>query len=293
MLMLSGAEAKVKQHAERLEKTKSLLMLVIVSHGEEVAEESLSITRSKLRLELRGLLQPCDYNFIPQNLSGTCEWIWTNPVFARWVTIGATGPVESVDRIMCIYGTGGCGKSVLAASIVKRLEHQDKVSSLFSFRAVRGSQRKLVDFLRTYLWHLLRHASDEDLYPIYTPLMKPLSMNEHNLGDAIKLAGELVGSTLYCVIDAVDESLDDWSRSEDGSLNYILELIRTVPNLCLILLGREPALRAAMSIIPSNIEITEDVVMHDIYKFIDVELDRSLNVQTPAIRELVRQSLQE
>ncbi|KAI1781536.1 hypothetical protein F4818DRAFT_451557 [Hypoxylon cercidicola] len=72
-LMLSGAEAKVKQHSERLEKTKSLLMLVIISHGEEVVEENLSITRSNLRLELSDILQPCDHNFIPRNLSGTCE----------------------------------------------------------------------------------------------------------------------------------------------------------------------------------------------------------------------------
>lgn len=45
MLMVSGAENKVKQHAERLEKTKSLLMLVIISHSEEVVEGE---TRNRL-----------------------------------------------------------------------------------------------------------------------------------------------------------------------------------------------------------------------------------------------------
>lgn len=214
-------------------------------------------------------------------------------MFVRWATVGATGPGELADRMMCIYGTKGCGKSVLATYIVKRLELQDKVASLYSFWAVRASQRKLVDFLRTYLWHLLQHVSDKDLYEIYTALMKSLPIDKSNLGDAIKAAGRLIGSAIYCVIDAIDESLDDWSRIKDGSLKYILELAKALPNLRIILLGREPAMRAAMTISPLSIEITEDIIRHDIHKFIDVELDRSLKVQTPVTRELVRQSLQE
>lgn len=75
-------------------------------------------------------------------------------------------------------------------------------------------------------------------------------------------------------------------------MKYVLELAKALPNFRLILLGREPAIRTAMTIIPSNIEIAEDMVRHDIHKFIDVELDRSLKVQTPTIRQLVRQSLQ-
>lgn len=226
ILMVSGVETKVKQHSERLEKTKSHLMLVIISHGEEVVEgenlkkfakpqyahsmtESLSISQSNLRLELSNLLRPCDHNFIPQNLRGTCEWIWTHPTFSRWVTVGATGLENLTDRMVCIYGTKGCGKSVLAASIIRHLEAQGKVASLFSFWAVRGSQRKLIDFLRTHLWHLLQHVSDEDLHAIYTPLMRSLPINQHNLGQAIKEAGRLIGSTVYCIIDAIDESLDD------------------------------------------------------------------------------------
>ncbi|KAI1413928.1 hypothetical protein F5Y13DRAFT_198341 [Hypoxylon sp. FL1857] len=293
VLMISGVETKIKHHSERLEKTKSLLTLIILAHGDEIAEESLSTTRANLQLELRDLLRPCDHSFIPQNLSGTCEWIWTHPVFSRWLAIRITSPSDLEAQIMCIYGTKGCGKSVLAASIVNRFKAQDKVAALFSFWAGRASQRKLVDFLRTLLWHLLQRISDKEVQTIFTPLVRSLPINESNLGDAIKKAGVLVKSDIYCVLDAIDESTDDWSRPQDGCLKYVVDLVRAIPNLRLVLIGREPAMRAAKTLTTSNVEITEDTIRHDIGKFVDVELDRSLKVKTPPIRELVRQSFQE
>ncbi|KAI1458109.1 hypothetical protein F4805DRAFT_425526 [Annulohypoxylon moriforme] len=293
MLMVSGFEAKVKHHVDRLEKTKSLLMLVILAHGDEVAEASLSTTRANLRLELKDLLRPRDHNFIPSNLSGTCEWIWTNPTFSRWLNVGTTNPRDYAARMMCIYGTKGCGKSVLAASIVDRLKAQGKVAALFSFWAGRESQRKLTDFLRTLLWHLLQHIPDKDIQTIYTPLARSLPFNHHNLGDAIKKSGVLIGSPIYCVLDAIDEAADDWSQSEDGGLKYMLELLQALPNFRLLLLGREPAMRTAKASTTLAVEITEDTVRHDIHKFIDVELDRSLKVQTPIVKQLVRQSFHE
>ncbi|KAI1208286.1 uncharacterized protein F4807DRAFT_432316 [Annulohypoxylon truncatum] len=208
--------------------------------------ESLSTTQANIRLELQDLLRPCDYNFIPPNLSDTCEWIWSHPVFSQWLpTIGIAGHGNFAPRMMCIYGTKGCGKSVLAASIVERLKIPDKVAALFSFWASRESQRKLTDFLPTLLWHLLQYISDEDIQTIYTPLVRSLPFNQHSIGDAIKKTGILIELTISCVLDAIDESADDWSRCQGGSLEYVLELLQAVPDLHPVLLGREPAMQDA------------------------------------------------
>lgn len=255
--------------------------------------ESLLTTRKTLRLELKDLLRPCDHNFIPQNLSGTCEWIWTHPIFSRWLTVKSTDPRELPARMMCIYGTKGCGKSVLAASIVEHFKAEGKIAVLFSFWAGRESQRKLTDFLRTLLWHLLQRISDDDAQKIYTPLIMSLPFNQHDLSNAIKKAGLLIPSRIYCVLDAIDESADDWSQPKSGSLKYVLELLQAMPNFRLILIGREPAMQAAKALTALNVEITEDTIRHDIHKFIDVELDRSLKVRTPTIRQYVRQCFQE
>ncbi|KAI0538634.1 hypothetical protein GGR58DRAFT_500980 [Xylaria digitata] len=293
-LLIHGLEGKIKGYHERLDKAQSALTLVIVAQNDAVVQENLTISRSNLRLKLNDVLLPSGYSFIPQNLQGTCEWIWTHPVFCEWQKDPTqSSPVGHERRIMCIHGPKGCGKSVLAASIVEKLKSQDKLAVGFSFWAGSHNQQKLLAFLRTFLWHIIQHIPDDNLAQISAPLLESLPLTERILEDVISIAVKVIKPRIYCIIDGIDESVDDWTRPSAGGLRLALDLTKAHTNLRVILLGRDASMRSASGLTPLIIEITEDLIRPDINQLILYHLDSSLKVQDAATRQLVQETLQE
>ncbi|RWA07336.1 hypothetical protein EKO27_g7769 [Xylaria grammica] len=285
---------KIKKYHERLDGAKSSLILVIVAQNEAIIEENLTTSRSNLRLKLNDVLLPSGYNFIPQNLEGTCEWIWSHPVFCEWKRDPASStPVGHEHQIMCIYGPKGCGKSVLAASIVEKLKSQAKFAIGFSFWAGSHSQQKLLAFLRTFLWNMIQQIPDDSLDQISAPLLKSIPLTEKALEDIILIAIKAIKSHVYCIIDGIDESVDDWARPDAGGLRLVRDLAKAHANLRIVLLGRDASMRPATSLTPLRIEITEDLIRPDINRLILHHLDSSLNIRDPATRQLVQEALQE
>ncbi|KAI0449625.1 hypothetical protein F5B21DRAFT_509003 [Xylaria acuta] len=293
-LLISSFEGKIKKYHERLDKAQSSLMLVIVARNEAIVEESLTISRSNLRLKLNDVLLPCGYNFIPQNLQGTCAWIWSHPIFCEWQKDHTpSSPVGHEHRIMCIYGPKGCGKSVLAASIVQKLKSQANFAVGFSFWAGSHNQQKLLAFLRTFLWHMIQHIPDDNLAQLSAPLLESLPLTEKTLEDVILIAVKAIKSRVYCIIDGIDESVDDWARPDAGGLRLVLDLAKTHANLRIVLLGRDASMRSATSLTPLRIEVTEELIRPDINQLILHHLDSSLKIQDAATRQLVQETLQE
>ncbi|KAI0472366.1 hypothetical protein F4859DRAFT_102364 [Xylaria cf. heliscus] len=293
-LLIHGLEGKIKKCHERLDDAKSSLMLVIVAQNEAIVEESLTISRSNLRLKLNDILLPCGYNFIPQNLQGTCEWIWSHPMFCKWQQDPNTSssPVSHEQRIMCIYGPKGCGKSVLAASIVQKLKSQANFAVGFSFWAGSHNQQKLLAFLSTFLWHIIQQIPDNDLTHISTPILESIPLTEKTLEDVILIALKTLKSRVYCIIDGIDESVDDWARPDLGGLRLVLDLTKTHTNLRIVLLGRDSSMRSAISLTPLRMEITEHLIQPDINQLIMHHLDSSLKIQDTATRQLVQETLE-
>ncbi|KAI1132234.1 hypothetical protein F5Y10DRAFT_284128 [Nemania abortiva] len=296
-LFIHGLEGKIKKYNERLDKAKSSLALEISALSEEIAEESLAASRSSLRLELhRALILPeYNFDFIPQNLQSTCQWIWSHPVFCEWQKDSACpSPNGHERRIMCIYGPKGCGKSVLAASIAKELKLQpDFAVSFFSFWASCYNQRKLLAFLRVFLWHIIQKIPDDDLAQISAPVLKSLPLTEGTLENAVVTAIKSIKSPVYCIIDGIDESVDDWARPGTGGLRLVLNLVKAHPKLRLILLGRDASMWPAIRLTPLSIEIKEELIRPDLNQLILHHLDSSLSIQDSATRQLVQKTLQE
>src|SRR5437763_16034409 len=71
-------------------------------------------------------------------LRGTCDWIWLNPSFLEWNNPSSS---PTSDRLLYIYGTHGCGKTVLASSIVDGLKHQQQQTLFFSFSGTDASRQ--------------------------------------------------------------------------------------------------------------------------------------------------------
>ncbi|KAI0420091.1 hypothetical protein F5X98DRAFT_333652 [Xylaria grammica] len=293
-VLIRGLEGKVKKYHERLDGAKSSLILVIVAQNEAIIEENLTTSRSNLRLKLNDVLLPSGYNFIPQNLEGTCEWIWSHPVFCEWKRDPASStPVGHEHQIMCIYGPKGCGKSVLAASIVEKLKSQAKFAIGFSFWAGSHNQQKLLAFLRTFLWNMIQQIPDDSLDQISAPLLKSIPLTEKALEDIILITIKAIKSHVYCIIDGIDESVDDWARPDAGGLRLVRDLAKAHANLQIVLLGRDASMRPATSLTPLRIEVTEDLIRPDINRLILHHLDSSLNIRDPATRQLVQEALQE
>ncbi|GAP83694.2 putative tetratricopeptide-like helical [Rosellinia necatrix] len=293
-LLIPGLEKKIDRYHERLEKASSLLATAITAQGRDIVEETLLISRSNMLLKLNDVLLPCEHSFIPPNLQGTCEWIWSHPAFCQWQR-DPTGsaPVVNKDQIVCIYGQKGCGKSVLAASIANKLNSPTNLAVGFSFWAGSQNQQKLIAFLRTLLWHLIQRLPDDKVSQLSKLLLESLPFTENSLEDLVSLAAKTMKSRVYCVVDGIDESVDDWSRPDTGGLRLVLGLARRHANLRIALLGRDASMRSATSLIPLRIEITEELIRPDINRFIMHHLDSSLKIPDPGTRQLIQDTLQE
>ncbi|TRX94498.1 hypothetical protein FHL15_004653 [Xylaria flabelliformis] len=262
-LLICGLEEKIKKCHERLNEATSSLTLIIAAQNEAIDQ-------------------------------GTCEWIWSHSSFCEWQQAHAhSSPVGHEHRIMCIYGPKGCGKSVLATSLMKKLESPDNLAICFSFWAGSDDQRKLLAFLRTFLWHVIQKIPDDNLTQISAPLLKSLPLTEKTLEDVIAAALRTIKSRVYCIIDGIDESIDDWTKPGVGGLRLVLDLARRHTNLWIVLLGRDALMRSATKLTPLRIEVTEELIRPDINQLILHHLNNSLKIQDEATRQFVQETLQE
>ena len=247
--------------------------------------------KHSLAKRLRDLLRPSGDNFIPDKTHGTCEWIWSHQAFHNWVN-GSVTPNTHLSRTLCLYGIKGCGKSVLVKSIAEELRDRGDISLHFSFWAGSEAQRKFLDLLKTVSWQILNRVSDEDLKRLSKPLLTDASINARSLLRVIRGALPLISSKVYCAIDGIDESTEDWNSQSNGCFSAVLDLVKSHDNLHLLLAGREPSLRTFLKEACPRLEMTEDLIREDIHRLIAAELNESFATDRPAIRDMVQESLE-
>ncbi|KAL2850487.1 hypothetical protein BJX68DRAFT_266695 [Aspergillus pseudodeflectus] len=283
----------LKESLNRVTQVKTSLTLIIVHHHDRLAEEHRKVSSSDLRLALRGLLRPSGDSFIPQRLDNTCEWIWSHPAFTTWMDTPVSPSADFRGRIFCLYGPKGCGKSVLLKSVAERLRGRGEHVSHFAFWAGSEAQRRFLDFLRSLLWQLLGPLSDSQVRMVTSQLAADSSIDERNVIVAVEQALALNTADFYCLVDGVDESLDDWNIRGQGCLETMLGLVKRHPGLYLLVAGREPSIRTLLKESTPNLEVTEDCTRSDINKFIAAELDDVPTIQSPEAKQMVQRSLQE
>jgi hypothetical protein len=105
------------------------------------------------------------------------------------------------------------------------------------------------------------------------------------------MAIKLIKSDIYCIIDSIDESVDDLTRPDTGGLRLVLDLARkNNTNLRFIILGRDASMLSAARLVHLKLEVTEDLIRSDINKLIVHHLDRSLEIQDMPTRQLVQET---
>ncbi|OQV10037.1 hypothetical protein CLAIMM_14092 [Cladophialophora immunda] len=141
-------------------------------------------------------------NINPDRVAGTCQWVLTHPQYLRWLE-------NARDDLLWISADPGCGKSVLAKSLIgNELRHTDQHTVCYFFFKDNEEQSNVATALCALLHqlfsrqpHLIQHAT-----PVW----------EKNGDILVKEVGELwrlllattrddQAYSVTCVLDALDE----------------------------------------------------------------------------------------
>jgi nucleoside-triphosphatase THEP1 len=134
------------------------------------------------------------------HVDGTSQWIFDTDQYKRWYETNEIGD-------LWIRGIPGSGKSVVAASLVQRLQRKGDAPVLFFFfRNIIMSNRSPQSLMRDCLFQLLDHS------PSLQSNLKNV-MTRHPNVDGVPsdelwkcLSSAISGmDKVYCVIDALDE----------------------------------------------------------------------------------------
>ncbi|PVI02696.1 hypothetical protein DM02DRAFT_653358 [Periconia macrospinosa] len=146
-------------------------------------------------------------NHLNEYMDGSCEWILSTTSFKQWYD----APLYSSLRI---EGRPGCGKSTLAAYLVRHLSSSAPV--LYFFCDGKNSEKRSTStILRTLLSQLLfiNPTVASALIPIQQQTGRELVEESSEIMEAFQAAIKKNDNPLYCLVDAVDECEWSWGDS--------------------------------------------------------------------------------
>ncbi|KAM0805845.1 hypothetical protein BDR22DRAFT_188133 [Usnea florida] len=244
----------------------------------------------ELKPQCERWLKPSDVKHIhlhqvQAKLDGTCEWVASNVVFENWIKAES---LTTRDRLLVMSGSHGCGKSILASSIIARLEKAQQHPLFFAFSSSDGNRKTSESLIRTLLWQLLQQSDKRECVDAVNRLRLDGQPSVSELWDAFEHIFPLLAKLKYCVIDGVDECID----YNHTLLTRLVQTLGKCPNLRILLLGRSDAIQAhSGSCAFTKIEITPAILSRDTEAFINNEIAKSDILSLPEFRETVYKSL--
>ena len=226
-----------------------------------------------LRIRCQEWLKPLNVRAIHDShrqsrLEGTCGWIWANPDYIKWSTKSLP---RAPDRVLCIHGPPGCGKSVLASALAEGFQVKEFTTLFYSFSGMDTDRQSTNGLICTFLWQLLQDSSDERMLDIVLNLMRDGPPGISELLGTFKKVLALVPGQVYLIIDGTDECSDPTPIL----LAHICDLLSTRESTHAILLGRSRDLKQALVFSARVIEIDSQIIKHDIEQFIDTKIQES------------------
>lgn len=162
----------------------------------------------------------------------------------------------------------------------------------FSFSGTDGDRQTLDSLARALLWQLLEETSDDKVFEIMDNLMHRGPLTTPELFEAILNTAKLATGPVYCIIDGVDECIDEANDPARGLLKYVLDFIN-LTNFHVALLGRPYALQAAIYATSLKIEMNSNLIKTDIEEFIRAEIENSQILRAQGLRDSVFEVLRE
>lgn len=279
--------ARLERHARIADQTAIATELLRAAEFRKEAEQR---QHEELKIQCERWLKPSDVKdihlrHVRARLGGTCDWITSNDEYKRWVKPGCS---ITQDRLLVISGTHGCGKSVLASSIVVRLENDEQHTLFFAFSSSNGSRQTSENLIRTLLWQLVHEAANKESVDAVHDLRLEGQPTVSELWDAFGCMCTSLAKPVYCVIDGVDEC-SDFNHTMSTKIMHTLGMC---PNLRILLLGRPHVIQVhSHSFHFRKIDINPTLLNQDIEAFINDEIAKSEILSLPELREDISQTL--
>ena len=245
--------------------------------------------KQNLKMRCEAWLKPANmkavHHFqVQAKLQGTCEWIWTNSTFQEW---NASSSQVASDRILAIHGIHGCGKTVLASSVISGFDTQGQRRLFFSFSGTDAARQSTNCLVRSFIWQLLRDDPDGNGLDAVKDLILKGEPLESELWDAFsKIMRQM---SVYCVVDGIDECIE----SCQSLIVRLLCILAVEAKVKVIILGRLHALEPLLGGAKYKIEMSESLIKQDIDAYIASGIGHHDLLSLPQLQKPVSERLQE
>ncbi|KAM0351521.1 hypothetical protein ACHAPU_002526 [Fusarium lateritium] len=236
---------------------------------------------------IREWLRPTEYDLesseyhkhLASHLKGTGEWLQKSKHYQTWHDSTENG-------LLWIKGIPGSGKSVIAATIIRKLVQEDVPVLYFFFRQIIDANHRPINLLRDWLGQILVYSPLlQSTLKDYVDKLRPLTtVSLDELWRHLKTALASV-PRIYCVADALDEM-------DDGNSDFITQLAElgqlSSSSIKVLLTSRPTAnVEAAMrDMKPLSLRMEEKLVDVDIASYVRHYLARTSMSESD--QELVR-----
>ena len=244
--------------------------------------------KQNLKMRCEAWLKPANmkavHHFqVQAKLQGTCEWIWTNSTFQEW---NASSSQVASDRILAIHGIHGCGKTVLASSVISGFDTQGQRRLFFSFSGTDAARQSTNCLVRSFIWQLLRDDPDGNGLDAVKDLILKGEPLESELWDAFsKIMRQM---SVYCVVDGIDECIE----SCQSLIVRLLCILAVEAKVKVIILGRSHALEPLLGGAKYEIEMSESLIKQDIDAYIASGIGHHDLLSLPQLQKPVSERLQ-
>ncbi|KAK6527573.1 hypothetical protein TWF694_004557 [Orbilia ellipsospora] len=241
-LVLEDAERE-RQRVER-EKQRLARRKIDEVYSLTESEKAARIRKAKSKVLKRCLkwISPKEFmgtyeKALDSRLEGTAEWIFQNQKYQLWENYKSS-------NILWINGSPGRGKTILAGSIVEKMQQTIEISgsknnalAYFFFQKNRKDQTSRDDAYRAMIAQILdQHSQDENVVDKISFVMEEkrtgqLAASQRQLLEILQLLKEGFHTTTF-VLDGIDEC-------SDGG-DFVVEMIRLAdsPSVRLLFLSR-------------------------------------------------------
>ncbi|RPA74385.1 hypothetical protein BJ508DRAFT_35243 [Ascobolus immersus RN42] len=223
---------------------------------------------------------------------GTDDWIWSNAMYSQWSALDVNTTSSFTERLLCIYGPHGCGKSMLASSLARKLEEDGSIVFYYAVSAMDESRSGLDGMVRTLLWQIV-DATTSRTDPQYIHMRQQLArgpLSQEDMWKSAKALSTFNTQHVYCILDGIDEA-KEWLETLP---EYLLDLLQAWPRMKMIVLGRPAAgIEEFRSRTPYEIEISSTIINTSLERFIAKRIDSSAVLGNQRVRQLVSETLLE
>ncbi|KAL6867051.1 hypothetical protein J3F83DRAFT_739828 [Trichoderma novae-zelandiae] len=215
---------------------------------------------------------------VQAKVPNTCGWILSHPTFVEWESSSSQ---EASQRFLFISGKSGCGKSILASSIIETFKQQEKQTMYFYFSGLERNQQDADHLVRWFLLDALSSTVDEKMQNTAKLLFAKGDPTSSELWGALSTIMATLHTPIYLVIDGIDEI--------QGSIGDLFVQLRSIvdksPRARVVFIGRPHAFEGQAS--AYWIRISNDLLQADIKTFIATETQKSELLQLPNVQKRV------